>query len=245
MASILDYLLPKSFQSDLKATVAPDWWSKPVSEDEFGAFNYWTEDDKSRADMAYWMYKQMYDLGYRPTDLGHGILTAESSLDDYGYQMTDDFYNMQHEDFSKYWLTPEQVEKNMKINPFTQQNLVDMFERHEAFDDWDDFDPAMVKPMELSTLRKLDPGSYTREVAGGRDTLIGALARQRQQAGQLGSGFAGYGRRGLVEDLAQRQYQSGVEGIYENVNQQRAQALQDLYAQLGDYQSLIDTMEGN
>ena len=103
----------------------------------------------------------------------------------------------------------------------------------------------MARPAELSTLRKLDPGSYTRKVAGDRDTLIGALARQRQQAGQLGSGFAGYGRRGLVEDLAQRQYQSGVEGIYEDVNQQRGEALQDLYAQLGDYQSLLDRWEGN
>tara|TARA_R100001594_G_scaffold26641_2_gene51325 strand:- start:34 stop:711 length:678 start_codon:yes stop_codon:yes gene_type:complete len=222
MASILDYLLPKSFMADVQATFRPKQY------DKVGKFYLDTGKGKDYFDDKYYdAYLDLLEQGYQPTQSFYDYISDEGNINTMrmGY----------FDPYSQYFAfkSPEDV-KQIK-NIFEGHSLAEGFEQAG----FPDFDPSMARPAELSTLRKLDPGSYTRKVAGGRDTLIEALARQRQQAGQLGSGFAGYGRRGLVEDLAQRQYQFGVEGIYEDVNQQRAQVLQDLYAQLGDYQSLI------
>jgi hypothetical protein len=102
----------------------------------------------------------------------------------------------------------------------------------------------MATTSALESLRKIDPGSYTKEISEKRGTLADRLVAQQQSAQQAGSGFAGYGGRTVGQELAQQQYEAGVQDIYSGVAQQRGQALQDLYSQLDDYGRLISQQQG-
>jgi len=102
----------------------------------------------------------------------------------------------------------------------------------------------MATTTALGALRKIDPGSYAKEISEQRGTLADRLVAQQQSAQQAGSGFAGYGGRAAGQELAQQQYEAGVQDIYSGVAQQRGQALQDLYSQLDDYGRLISQQQG-
>ena len=126
------------------------------------------------------------------------------------------------------------------INPFAGGSLAEGFRQAGL----SDYEADMATTSALGTLRKIDPGSYTKEVSEQRGTLADRLVAQQQSAQQAGSGFAGYGGRTAAQELAQQQYEAGVQDIYSGVAQQRAQALQDLYSQLDDYGRLISQQQG-
>jgi len=126
------------------------------------------------------------------------------------------------------------------INPFASGSLAEGFRQAGV----SDFDADMATTTALGALRKIDPSSYAKEISEKRGTLADRLVAQQQSAQQAGSGFAGYGGRTVGQELAQQQYESGVQDIYSGVAQQRGQALQDLYSQLDDYGRLISQQQG-
>ncbi len=126
------------------------------------------------------------------------------------------------------------------VNPFASGSLAEGFRQAGV----SDFDADMATTAALGTLRQLDPGSYAKEISEKRGTLADRLVAQQQSAQQAGSGFAGYGGRTVGQELAQQQYEAGVQDIYSGVAQQRGQALQDLYSQLDDYGRLISQQQG-
>tara|TARA_Y100001972_G_scaffold57291_1_gene70434 strand:- start:2291 stop:2968 length:678 start_codon:yes stop_codon:yes gene_type:complete len=222
--SVLDYLLPKSFMSDVQTTFRP----KLISEEDFpdgGAYN---------------VYKDLVAQGYGPTaDFMEMIgLEYDNALEEWVANNMG-FSNIPAD--SPY-LNPDSpafmFTSNQPINIFGGQSLAEGFERAGVYD----FDPAMAKPAELSTLRALDPGSYAKETSMKRGTLADSLARQRAKVSQIGGGFAGYGGRNVAEDLAEQQFVEGSQAIMEDVNKQRANALQQLYSELEDYGSIIEPM---
>lgn len=212
--SVLDYLLPKSFMSDVQTTFRP----KLISEEDFpdgGAYN---------------VYKDLVAQGYGPTadfmemfdpETGFTNLSADSPYLD--------------PDSPAFMFT-----SNQPINIFGGQSLAEGFQQAGV----SGFDPSMASPMKLSSLRNIDPGSYAKETSMKRGTLADKLASRRATASQVGGGFAGYGRRNLAEDLAEQQFIEGSRGVMEDVNKQRADALSELYAGLENYQGLISSMEG-
>jgi hypothetical protein len=121
----------------------------------------------------------------------------------------------------------------------TEEQVGKIFEQSGLYD----YEPGMASPLKLSQLRGVDPGAYTKQIETKRGTLADALTRKRQRAAGLGSGFAGYGERSFAEDLAEEQYETGVEDVYAGVGKERAGALQQLYADIDDYGQAIKAMQ--
>ena len=107
-----------------------------------------------------------------------------------------------------------------------------------------DDDPSMAKTAKLSTLRALDPGSYSSQISTRRGSLADKLTAARQRAQATGGGFAGYGGRGVGEEIAEAQYETGVQDVYGQVGAQRGQAMKTLQDQLSDYGTLISQQKG-
>ena len=82
------------------------------------------------------------------------------------------------------------------------------------------------------------PGYYAGEVAEEREGLLGSLAGRLSKAGHIGGGFAGYGARGVAEDISRDVYRGGVEDIYGDVEQQTTGALGEFYDLLEDYRGI-------
>jgi hypothetical protein len=235
--SVLDYLLPKSFMSDVQTTFRPKQYEFTASE-----FTPYMSDAGLFED-----YKDFVKQGFQPTEEMADILTGDRFYFAPGVGYTDretgERYSQDElESFLKNMFNPESgmfISKDIAgPNIFGGQSLAEGFERAGV----SDFDSAMAKPMELSSLRALDPGSYAKETSIKRGTLADSLARQRAKASQIGGGFAGYGGRNVAEDLAEQQFVEGSQAIMEDVNKQRANALQQLYSELEDYDSIIGTM---
>ena len=207
MASVLDYLLPKSFMSDVQTTFRPKSFNR-LSSSEFTQGFY----DASQ----FQDYGDLMDQGFAPRLYLNALLDPEHEL--YGFA------------------DKESLQPN--VNIFGGQSLAEGFERSGVFD----FDSDMAKPMQLSTLRGIDPGSYSKEISTKRGTLADVLSRQRAKASQVGGGFAGYGGRNMAQGLAEQQFAQGSQGIMEDVNKDRATALQQLYSELEGYGSVIGEM---
>ena len=231
--SVLDYLLPKSFMSDVQTTFRPKTF-------EYEGFF------KDVDDSVFDAYSNLIDQGYS-VDSSFAKKLSEGLFEEYNdgfIRERDEFGNIVRgytpgEFESKFLSTDsEGVKKYSAPNIFGGQSLAEGFERAGVYD----FDPTMAKPMELSTLRAIDPGSYAKETAMKRGTLADSLARQRAKASQIRGGFAGYGGRNVAEDLAEQQFAEGSQAIMEDVNKQRANALQQLYSELEDYGSTIGNM---
>tara|TARA_R100001509_G_scaffold163031_2_gene136349 strand:+ start:484 stop:1191 length:708 start_codon:yes stop_codon:yes gene_type:complete len=232
--SVLDYLLPKSFMSDVQTTFRPKTF-------EYEGFFEDVDDS------VYDAYSDLIDQGYSVDSsfakkLSEGLFERMPGT---GFiRERDEFGNILRaytpEQFESEFLSTdsEGVKKYSAPNIFGGQSLAEGFERAGVFE----FDPAMAKPMELSTLRAIDPGSYAKETSMKRGTLADSLARQRAKASQIGGGFAGYGGRNVAEDLAEQQFAEGSQAIIEDVNKQRANALQQLYSELENYGSIIEPM---
>jgi len=242
--SVLDYLLPKSFMSDVQTTFRP----KSFNRLEAGEFTPGYSDRSQ-----YESYLDMLDQDMNLTTEAYKFFSAENKEErnrlaqeaaeaagmvaPQNFKSTDymeALFNPSHPLFG--FADKESLQPN--VNIFGGQSLSEGFERAGVYD----FDPAMAKPMELSTLRAIDPGSYAKEVAMKRGTLADVLARQRAKTSQVGGGFAGYGGRTVAEGLAEQQFAEGSQAIMEDVNKQRANALQQLYSELENYGSIIEPM---
>ena len=255
--NVLDYLLPKSFMSDVQTTFRPK--SYDLTKDEF--MPGWGESESEYYDV----FQSLRDQGYEPTEQFADMLMADSPGSRYSWRMVD-VENEETGEIERKWQRYENpdwtagtseimnilsaggeaglesgmfYDKNAPApNIFGGQSLAEGFERAGL----DDFDPAMANPMKLSTLRGIDPGSYSKEIGMKRGTLADALTRQRAKISQIGGGFAGYGQRGAAQDVAQQQFQTGAEGIYEDINKQRTGFLDQLYSELEGYGSTIEKM---
>ncbi len=236
--SVLDYLLPKSFMSDVQTTFRPKSFNRLEASEFTPGFN----DPTPFKD-----YGDLMDQGFAPTQEAYRMFSEGSESErerlaeasgftgaegvmNYLRALVDpqsDFYGFK---------TKDSLQPN--VNIFGGKSLAEGFEGAGVYD----FDSAMAQPMQLSTLRGIDPGSYSKEVATKRGTLADVLSRQRAKASQVGGGFAGYGGRTVAEGLAEQQFAQGSQGIMEDVNKQRATALQQLYSELEGYGSIIDPM---
>tara|TARA_R100000700_G_scaffold5830_1_gene9221 strand:+ start:1946 stop:2614 length:669 start_codon:yes stop_codon:yes gene_type:complete len=92
------------------------------------------------------------------------------------------------------------------------------------------FTPEMFK--------KLRTEYYQPEIERGRENLLDDLIAKNRLATARGGGFSGYGGRERSREAVKDQYQTGVEGMYADVEQARAGALQDIYDVLGQYETL-------
>ena len=235
--SVLDYLLPKSFMSDVQTTFRPKKF-ETLSDQEF---------TPGRSDQdVYNQYVNMMEQGYFIDPKVYDVLTSSSNERAAFFEslgISDDvgsWYEGITDPESEYYAftAPEDVKQIQNI--FGGQSLAEGFQQAGV----SGFDPSMASPMKLSSLRNIDPGSYAKETSMKRGTLADKLASRRATASQVGGGFAGYGRRNLAEDLAEQQFIEGSRSVMEDVNKQRADALSELYAGLEDYQGLISSMEG-
>tara|TARA_R100000781_G_scaffold14941_3_gene12313 strand:- start:1113 stop:1835 length:723 start_codon:yes stop_codon:yes gene_type:complete len=238
MASVLDYLLPKSFMSDVQTTFRPKSFNRLQASEftpgfhdptPFEKYGFWMDEGQAPTQEAYRMFSEGSETERERLAKASGFTGSEGVMN-YLKALVDpqsDFFGFK----SKENLQPD-------VNIFGGQSLAEGFERSGVYD----FDPAMAKPMQLSTLRDIDPGSYSKEVATKRGTLADSLSRQRAKASQIGGGFAGYGSRAVAQDLAEQQFAQGSQGIMEDVNKQRADALQQLYSELEGYGSIIGEM---
>mgnify|MGYP003117797664 CR=1 FL=1 len=230
MTSVLDRILPKSFMSDVQTTFRPKSYAEILA-------NEFTPQRDDHDDFE--TYLNFLAQGYQINPEAYEFLTATKDMreeleKEKGYSVSD-FLNPDSENFGFY--KPEEVEPIKNI--FGGKSLAEGFSRAGV----SGFDSSLATPAKLSTLRKIDPGSYSKEIGMKRGTIADVLSRQKSKASQLGGGFAGYGQRDVATDVAQEQFQLGVEGLYKDINEQRASALQDLYSELENYQSLITPMQ--
>lgn len=233
--SVLDYLLPKSFMSDVQTTFRPKSFNRLIASDFTPGY--------SDAD-EFKLYGDFMDRGLAPTEEAYRFFSEGSETERErlaeaaGFSDVGDYLTALTNEQSDFFgfKTKDSLQPN--VNIFGGKSLAEGFERSGVYE----FDPAMAKPMQLSTLRALDPGSYSKEVATKRGTLADVLSRQRAKASQVGGGFAGYGGRTVAEGLAEQQFEQGSQGIMEDVNKQRANALQQLYSELEGYGSIIGEM---
>tara|TARA_R100000742_G_C4272338_1_gene91497 strand:+ start:574 stop:1275 length:702 start_codon:yes stop_codon:yes gene_type:complete len=230
MTSVLDRILPQSFMSDVQSTFRPKNYAEILA-------NEFTPSRDDHGDFE--TYLNFLAQGYQINPEAYDFLTATKDMreeleEEKGYSVSD-FLNPDSPSFGFY--KPEDVEPTKNI--FGGKSLAEGFSKAGVTD----YDSSLAQPAKLSTLRKVDPASYSKEIGMKRGTIADVLARQKSKASQLGGGFAGYGQRGLASEVAQEKFQMGVEGLYKDVNEQRASALQDLYSELENYQSLIAPMQ--
>ena len=229
--NVLEYLLPKSFMSDVQTTFRPKRYD--LTKDEF--MPGWGESE----DEFYTVFQSLRDQGFEPTEKFVDMITEEApGLDRfYKERIIKNILNAGGEAGVQSGMFYN-VNESPVTNIFGGQSLAEGFERSGVYD----FDPTMARPVQLSTLRKIDPGSYFGEISKRRKTLSEALTRDRQKVSQIGGGFAGYGGRNIAQNLAEQKFAEGSQGIIEDINKQRTDALQQLYSELEGYGSIISEM---
>ena len=262
MANVLDYLLPQSFMSDVQTVFKPkNSTGYGINKLQSSQFTPGFKDANN-----YSVYSNLLDQGYQPTQEMQDIIQNSNVgfVDRYGKFYKDNrdsrgrrisgltpvisYNNKMYpaDQFLKTFMDKDSDEfgfakKDIPApNLFSGESMAQGFERAGL----SDYDPAMTKPLKLSSLRNLDAGSYTGELESKRATLAQGLQSNLRQASQIGSGFAGYGQRNIASNLAQNQYSQGIEGVYQGINQQRATALQGLYSSLDDMRGLISKNNG-
>jgi hypothetical protein len=230
MASVLDRILPQSFMSDVQTAFRPKSYAEILA-------NEFTPSRDDHSDFE--TYLNFLAQGYEINPEAYDFLTAtkdmrEELAEEKGYSVSD-FLNPDSENFG--FFRPEEVSPIKNI--FGGKSLAEGFSRAGV----SDFDSSLAQPAKLSTLRKIDPSSYSKEIGMKRGTIADVLTRQKAKASQIGGGFAGYGQRNIASEAAEQQFEMGVQDVYQDVNEQRASALQDLYSELENYQSLIAPMQ--
>ena len=245
MANVLDYLLPQSFMSDVQTVFKPKEYD--ISRSEFGKGLY-----GETTNPLYDRFTRLQEQGYEPTSEMAKMLMMEEGgrfekINQYTFLDTETNQELSQNEVAQIIDQMINTESGMFVNKdvpapnlFSGESMAQGFERAGL----SDYDPAMTKPLKLSSLRNLDAGSYTGELESKRATLAQGLQSNLTQASQIGSGFAGYGQRNIASNLAQNQYSQGIEGVYQGINQQRATALQGLYSSLDDMRGLISDNNG-
>ena len=240
--SLLSRLLPQGWQSQVSATFAPKRY------DTFSAGDFTPDLSGDWADRpSYDSYRALLDAGYRPTAKGYDLY-AGTDVDfgglfdiakkaNYRAKVTGSLFdptdpNVNPADFSEYWVHPDEMED---INVFDPGSLRAGFERAGL----PDAHKGMFTPFQASDLRALDPSTYTAQMEKDRANLASSLQDRLGIASGIGGGFAGYGGRSSAKDLALQKYEQGAEGLYADINKQRAGAIQGLYSKLEDYDKLI------
>jgi len=215
--SLLERLLPKGWQSQVASTFGPKRFNK-LSQSE------WTPGKTTGTD-EYTDYLNFLEQGLMPTQKAYDYFTV-------GEDIPDEVFDKQGANFSDYWVDPSQMDP---VNVFDPNSLMAGFQRaglHDA-------NKNMFTPFQAGDLRALDPSSYTAQMEKDRSNLSTSLQNKLAASAGLGGGFAGYGGRTEAQDLATQQFQSGAEGLYADINKQRAGAVGSLYSKLEDYDKLI------
>ena len=210
--------------SDVQSTFRPKRFH--MTQDEFMPL---VDEEGAR---HYQRYRDIRAMGYEPTQEMADLLMSGKYRASTFDLLESEFPNPEDSDYFTHV-------GDGATNIFGGQSLAHGFEMAGVTD----FNPNMAQPINLSTLRGLDTGSYSKEIGMKRGTLADALAVRREKSSQLGGGFAGYGQRGAAQDVAQQKFQAGAEAVYEDINKQRAGILDQLYSQLGDYESIIGGMD--
>ena len=236
---LLDSLLTPSFMSDVQTTFMPKQYN--IAADEF------TPGVNDQA--TYDAFLEMQKQGYQPTkEMADMMMLTGDYEKDGAYiknkktgelmtkeRYTDQLKNMMNVD-SGMFLSESAAAPNI----FSQASLSQALARSGV----EGGRAGMAKPMKLSSLRAIDPASFSAQVGQRRGSLADRLVGQRQSAAATGGDFAGYGGRADATNAAEEAFESGVQNIYGDVGRQRGQALQGLAKELADYQGLIKTVQG-
>ena len=215
--TLLDRLLPANWQTQVASTFGPKRFDELSSSE-------WTPGKKTGSGQ-FKKYKDYLEQGLMPTQKAYDYFTV-------GEDIPDEVFDKEGANFSDYWVDPSQMDP---VNVFDPNSLMAGFQRaglHDA-------NKSMFTPFQASDLRALDPSFYTAQMEKDRSNLAGQLQNRLAAAGATGGGFAGYGGRTQAQDLATQQFQSGAEGLYADINKQRAGAVGSLYSKLEDYDKLI------
>ena len=215
--TLLDRLLPQGWQSQVASTFGPKRYDKLAPGD-------FTPGKSDRP--AYDNYLALLQEGYMPTEQAYDEFVRGNAA------VNPDAWDKESQWFSDYWVDPSQLDP---VNVFDPGSLRAGFERAGM----SGVGESMFTPFQAGDLRALDPSSYTKELESSRSNLASSLQKGLQRGAGLGGGFAGYGGRGSAQDLAMQQYEQGAEGLYADINKQRAGAVQGLYSKLEDYDKLI------
>ena len=215
--TLLDRLLPANWQTQVASTFGPKRFDK-LSTSE------WTPGKKTGMG-DYNLYQDYLAEGLMPTQKAYDYFTV-------GEDIPDEVFDKEGVNFSDFWVDPSKMDP---VNVFDPDSLMAGFQRAGL----QDANKSMFTPFQAGDLRALDPSFYTAQMEKDRSNLAGQLQNRLAAAGATGGGFAGYGGRTQAQDLATQQFQSGAEGLYADINKQRAGAIGSLYSKLEDYDKLI------
>ena len=143
-----------------------------------------------------------------------------------------------HADFSRGSLGKEYGDytkgKGLEYNPFDAESLG---ASRAAFEGKTEAVPGGYQPLSVELFKRMRPGYYAGQVAEERQPLVQSLIGNRMSARGLGGDFAGYGARGLAEDISRQKYTGDVGKVYEDVAGLTSGALGDFYDILESYRT--------
>lgn len=221
--NLLDRLLGQNWESQVRSTFLPKRYNT------LSSFDFTPGSDKDND--LYNKYKNLLDEGYMLTEKGWDEFTKTSGAA-WKKALNPDATRF----FSDFWISPEQLEARGPVDIFDPASIIKGFETSGM----SDVDESMVKPFQVSDVRKIDPASYTKQIESGRSDLSAQLQSRLASASGAGSGFSGYGGRSTAQDLALQQYEQGSADLFAEANKARAGAVKNLYSQLEDFDKLID-----
>jgi len=144
-----------------------------------------------------------------------------------------------HADFSRGSLGKEYGDytkgKGLEYNPFDAESLG---ASRAAFEGKTEAVPGGYQPLSVELFKRMRPGYYAGQVAEERQPLVQSLIGNRMSARGLGGDFAGYGARGLAEDISRQKYTGDVGKVYEDVAGLTSGALGDFYDILESYRTV-------
>ena len=123
-------------------------------------------------------------------------------------------------------------------NIFDPASFLGGVERAQGIGPENAHDPEMFTGFTTDMFEKLRTENYQDEITEGKGSLIDSLWANRNKASSMGGGFAGYGGRQKAYDTLGTEYTEGAKGIYADVDQKKAQGMQDIFDVMSQYENL-------
>ena len=123
-------------------------------------------------------------------------------------------------------------------NIFDPASFLGGVERAQGIGPENAHSPEMFTRFTPDMFKKLRTENYQDEITEEKGSLVDSLWANRNKASSMGGGFAGYGGREKAYDTLGTEYTEGAKGIYADVDQKKAQGLQDIFDVMSQYENL-------
>jgi hypothetical protein len=256
--SFLDWLIPSAVKRDIASTMRGKYThpeGPKLSKNEF-INRYFIEGynpmfKKAHRSRHYISPDFQYDADYvdLPTYTSEGGSSLGGNREKEGWKFhgtvgeaKEKAYNLYEEQYDA------QVEegKSYDIDPYA----VDYFDPESILSGLDKIgveylkgesglDPkSAIRALKPSDFRGLHSSYYAPFIESSRNPLERGLTEKRATSRAAGGDFAGYGRRGLLEEASEGSYLQGMENIYSDVGQAKSDTLQDIYSTISGWEDL-------